>query len=83
MAVNDDVCTILAQVLGLVGGAARLNPQTQLLGELPEFDSMAVVSVLTAIEEHFDITVDDDEVEASIFETVGTLGDFVTRKVAA
>lgn len=83
MSVNDDVCTILAQVLGLPGGAASLGPDTRLLGELPEFDSMAVVSVLTALEDHFGLSVDDDEVEASIFESVASLAEFVQRKLDA
>lgn len=82
MAVNDDVRAILAQVLGLPGGAASLASDTPLLGALPEFDSMAVVSVLTALEDHFGISVDDDEVEAALFETVATLSDFVAAKVA-
>ena len=83
MSVNDDVCTILAQVLGLPGGAASLGADTRLLGELPEFDSMAVVSVLTAIEDHFGVTVEDDEVEASMFESVASLAAFVAGKLDA
>lgn len=42
---------------------------------------MAVVSVLTAIEEEFGISVDDDEISASIFETVGSLVAFVESKL--
>ncbi len=54
-----------------------------LIGEISEFDSMAVVTVLTMIEEEFGIEVDDDEVSADIFETVGTLVEFVQSKVAS
>ncbi len=61
--------------------ASSLGPESRLLGSLPEFDSMAVVGVLTMIEEEFGITIEDDEVSAEIFETVGTLADFVTAKV--
>ncbi len=77
---SDDVCRILVEVLGIDTAKMRLNEQTRLLGSLPEFDSMAVVSVLTAIEDHFGIVVDDDEVDGAIFETVGTLVAFVTAK---
>jgi acyl carrier protein len=77
---SDDVCRILVEVLGIDTAKMRLNEDTRLLGSLPEFDSMAVVSVLTAIEDHFGIVVDDDEVDGAIFETVGTLVAFVAAK---
>ena len=77
---GDDVCRILIEVLGIDTAKMRLNEETRLLGSLPEFDSMAVVSVLTAIEDHFGIVVDDDEVDGAIFETVGTLVAFVAAK---
>ena len=77
---SDDVCRILVEVLGIDTTRMRLNEDTRLLGSLPEFDSMAVVSVLTAIEDHFGIVVDDDEVDGAIFETVGTLAAFVAAK---
>lgn len=73
----NDVVLVLQEILQI---NQPLTPETELLGGLPEFDSMAVVTVLTAFEEQFGITVDDDEVDASIFETVGTLVDFVNAK---
>ena len=77
---SDDVCKILVEVLGIDTTKMRLDENTRLLGSLPEFDSMAVVSVLTAIEDHFGIVVDDDEVDGEIFETVGSLAAFVAAK---
>ena len=44
---------------------------------------MAVVTVITGIEEHFGIEVNDDELDASTFETVGSLADFVEAKLSA
>lgn len=54
---------------------------TPLLGAIPEFDSMAVVTVLTSIEETLGIDIDDDEVSADIFENFGALTEFVQAKV--
>ena len=48
---------------------------------IPEFDSMAVVTVLTMIEDEFGIVIGDDEVSADAFETLGTLASFVDRKI--
>ena len=42
---------------------------------------MAVVSLVTAIEEQFEITVDDDELSGEVFETLGSLESFVSAKV--
>ncbi len=78
----DAVRTILGEALGIGNGAARLEASTVLLGGVPEFDSMAVVTVITGLEEHFGIEVHDDELDASTFETVGTLADFVEAKLA-
>lgn len=77
----EDVKTLLADVLSLSESTRRgLSEQTALLGNLPELDSMAVVNLITALEERFGITIDDDEIGASTFATVGTLADFVRRK---
>ena len=58
-----------------------IDGDTALLGAVPEFDSMAVVTVLTSLEEQFGIIIDDDEVDVAIFETVDSLVDFVEGKV--
>ena len=60
--------------------ADAFTPATQLLGAIPEFDSMAVVAVLTMIEDEFGFSVADDEVSAEVFETLGTLSAFVDSK---
>ena len=72
---------ILRDTLQLGARADELGRSSALLGAVPEFDSMAVVTVLTAIEEEFGFTVEDEEITAEIFETVGTLADFIDRKV--
>ena len=46
MNVIDDVIDILGEILSLGDRAGMLSEQTALLGEIPEFDSMAVVSVI-------------------------------------
>lgn len=79
---NEEVIRILGEVLGLGDRTSDMSRDTRLLGALPEFDSMAVVAVLTAIEEEYGVEVEDDEIDASLFETVGTLTEYVESKVA-
>ena len=75
-----EVKKILAQTLQLGAAVDAMTPATRLLGALPELDSMAVVSILTALEESFGFTVDDDEISADTFATLGTLTSFVDHK---
>lgn len=83
MATLDEVRQIVGDVLQLGDRAAALDRQTQLLGSLPEFDSMAVVNLITALEEHYGFAVADDEISAEVFETLGSLVQFVEQKLAA
>jgi acyl carrier protein len=74
---------ILADSLQLGQRAASMTADQRLLGVIPEFDSMAVVTIVTMIEDEFGITVDDDELSAEVFETLGSLESFVTGKTAS
>jgi acyl carrier protein len=77
------VLRILDQVLSLGGRSADFDRGTHLLGAIPELDSMAVVSLITSLEEQLGIMVDDDEIDGETFATVGSLTDFVAAKLAA
>ena len=80
---TDHVRKLLAQILQLGDKSRALTRDSALLGAIPELDSMAVVHVLTAIEEHFGIVVADDEVSGETFATLGALADFVESKLVA
>jgi len=81
-AIERVVIETLRSALAL-DGAAPLARDTALLGAMPELDSLSLVRLLTALEAELDIHVEDDEVDAAIFATVGTLCDFVAAKRAA
>jgi acyl carrier protein len=78
----NDVKDVLIDVLSLGPAGQSLNPGSPLLGSLPELDSMAVVTLIGALEERFGIDVDDDDISASTFETLGSLAAFVEQKAA-
>jgi acyl carrier protein len=79
--VLQDVLQLLDDVLGLAGRTQSFTPDTPLLGALPELDSMAVVGLLTALEERFGFTIADDEIDGSVFASVGTFTCFVQDKL--
>jgi acyl carrier protein len=77
---RTEVLAVLDDVLSLKGRAASFRDDMALITGLPELDSMAVANVLTALEERFGFTIDDDEIDAATFDTVGALVDFVRAK---
>ncbi|BAP87955.1 acyl carrier protein [Burkholderiales bacterium GJ-E10] len=82
MNIEEQVIASLEAALNIRLDRARTNAATPLLGALPEFDSMAVVALLATMEERLGIAVDDDEIDGSIFATVGSLTEFVRGKLA-
>ncbi|GAB57902.1 acyl carrier protein [Rheinheimera nanhaiensis] len=56
---------------------------TPLLGAIAEFDSMAVIAVITQLEDQLGIEINDDEISAEVFESFGQLRQFVEQKQAA
>jgi acyl carrier protein len=83
MVIIDDVRTLVGGTLELGARGHEMDAETPLLGALPELDSMAVVSVIAALEDHFAISIEDDEIEAATFATLGSLTAFVERKLEA
>ncbi len=78
---TSDVLRTLDDVLSLGGRAMAYTRDTPLLGAVAELDSMAVVTLITTLEERFGITVDDDEIDGATFGSVGSLVDFVAAKL--
>ncbi|MDM4718586.1 acyl carrier protein [Micromonospora sp. WMMA1363] len=76
----DEVREVVVSVLGIEDRAATLDASTPLLESLPELDSMAVLELVAALEERFGFTVDDGDVTAELFETLGSLSRFVADR---
>jgi len=81
--IQKEVLYLLDDVLSLKGRALSFDADTPLLGSIPELDSMAVVSVITAIEERFGVEIPDDEIDGAVFASVGSLVSFVERLSAS
>lgn len=75
-----EVRAVLIEALDLSHSPEALTAETALFGSLPELDSFGVIALVSALEERFEITIDDDEFGAELFETVGSLTDFVDSK---
>jgi acyl carrier protein len=81
MSTLNDVKNLLIDTLNLGAAGQSLTAESPLLGSLPELDSMAVVTLIGALEEHFGIAIDDDDISGATFETLGSLSAFVDQKL--
>lgn len=82
MVALDDIKRTVAEVLQLGSRIDGFDANTTLLGNIQELDSLAVVNLMTSLEEQYDIYFDDDEVNADVFESLGSLHAFVTMKMS-
>ena len=81
--VEAQLRALLTEVLGLPRSRIdAFTPDTELFGALPEFDSLAVATLLTGLEEKLHVLIEDDDVEAEDFMTFGRLLAFAERKVS-
>ena len=77
----EEVRVVLGEVLQLHDRVNSLMPETPLVGNLPELDSMAIITVITALEEHFNIVVEDDDDISTAFETMASLIQYLESKI--
>jgi len=80
---EDGVREVLVSVLGMQGRADQIRTDMPLLGSLPELDSMAVVELMVALEQRFAIRIDDGDLQGEVFETLGSLTEFVDGHLSA
>lgn len=73
----EDVKSMIGETLGITDRVDSMDASTELLGSLPELDSMAVAELLAAMEERFGLAVDTGDVTIDMLETVGTLAAYV------
>jgi acyl carrier protein len=79
---QQTVLKILDRELNLKGRALEYTAETKLRGALPQLDSMAIVSLVSALEEEMAFEFPEDQLDGAIFETVGTLTECVERLLA-
>lgn len=82
MNLQSEILSLLDSTLSLRGRAKRMQLSDPLLGALPEFDSMAVLGILLALEERFSLVLEEEEITAAPFATLGSLCSFVEGKLS-
>lgn len=78
----QEVQEIIVNTLGIEDRAATLSASTPLFGSIPELDSLTVIELAIALETRFGFEIEDSELTAEVFETVGSLADYVRTRRA-
>ena len=78
---QKEIAALLTETLNLGERGEQLSANSLLLGSLPEFDSMAVVAVITQIEDQYGIEFDDDDITAESFATLASLTELVATRL--
>jgi acyl carrier protein len=60
---------------------AKANSNTALLGQGIGLDSVETMVLVVGLEQRFDISVPDSELTAALFESIGTLTEYILRKI--
>jgi acyl carrier protein len=81
MSCYAELTALLDRSLQLNGRGLLFTPKTRLLGALPELDSIAVLQVLSALEQQFSVRIADDEISAELFYDVASLHAFIKQKM--
>ena len=75
-----EVQDVILRTLGIDNRARVLDPSTPLFGSMPELDSLTVIELVVELETRFGFEIDDSELTAEVFETVGSLTNFVRSR---
>lgn len=80
--IDDILRGILSDLLGLTRAqVAAMTDTTALFGAIPELDSLAVAGLLTEMEDRLNIQINDEDIDAELFESFGSLLQFAKKKL--
>lgn len=82
-AVVNRVVVLVKRTLEMPGRTDTLDEFTPLLGKRVGIDSIDVLRLVCALEEEFNMTLEESELAAGDLRSVGTLVDFITARLAS
>lgn len=79
--ISDKIKGFISSELLYEDPGTELSEDTQLLGGT--IDSLGLMQLISFLEEEFDVTIDDSEVTAENFRTIGDIEELVAEKASA
>ena len=76
----DSVKAVVVRTLEIPDRADALVAATPLFGSMPELDSLALLELAASLEEEFGFVMADEDFTEEVFETIGSLAEFVERR---
>lgn len=76
----EQTSLLLEPWLDDIDESASLNEQTNLLTDL-SLDSVAILQLILGIEEKFNITIKDHELDSDVFSKIANLIDIIEAKI--
>ncbi|MHC3000554.1 acyl carrier protein [Microbacterium sp. HJ5] len=76
----DSVKAVIVRTLEISDRADTLDAETALFGSMPELDSLALLELAVSLEEEFGFVIADEDFTEDVFETIGSLAEFVERR---
>lgn len=73
----------LDDALFLNGQTKEWSHQMNLLGNVPELDSMSIMTVIAAIKKDFGIFIDDEDINAEVFATLESLSSYIYSQLSS
>jgi acyl carrier protein len=81
--VTDTLSTVVDTLVGVLGiDPESLDASTPLFGSMPEFDSLAIVEVISILEDRFGFEMDEADITLDVFGTVGSLASYLDARAA-
>lgn len=80
---SSELKSLLAHTLGMPEVPSLWTDDMPLFGNIPDLDSMAIVALVTAIEEHFAVEFVDEDMTMDTFANLAKLAAVVQGKLGA
>lgn len=81
MEIEKRICALIADLRQEVDPSESLAADTPILGRGVGLDSVEALTLVLAIEEEFNIVIDDKDLSKELFRTVRTLSRCVAQKL--
>ncbi len=79
----EKLCALIARTLDLPPDLLSAQAETRLYSRGISLDSFDALRLLAALEEEFEITIDDTEITPSTFESIGSVVSLIQTKLVS
>ncbi len=79
--IQDRVKKVIIERLNMGAGVLKISGDTPLIGKGLGLDSASLVELVVAIEEEFQIMIDEEDINVDLLRDINSLSDYVCKKL--